>query len=191
MSVPSEQFGQEWSHDLRVEAGKCSSCGNTATDVCHSCERAITAVRAARFDYIHANRVKYAYDFDFKEKFDDMLHTLNKDGSTGLGQFQNYKDIGSALGWDGFCFTNQTNVQVLRHIVLGRIKALLNGEETHPEDIKVFIKQEPHKAAKLQQGRYRLIAAMSLEDQMVDRLLFYDWTREMDDYLNVNSKVGW
>lgn len=32
---------------------------------------------------------------------------------------------------------------------------------------------------------------MSLEDQMVDRLLFYDWTREMDDYLNVNSKVGW
>jgi len=60
-----------------------------------------------------------------------------------------------------------------------------------PADIKVFVKCEPHSEAKIKAQRYRLISCLSLEDQMVDRLLFYDWTREQENYLDVSSKVGW
>lgn len=40
------------------------------------------------------------------------------------------------------------------------------------DDLKVFVKQEPHKISKLEEGRLRLICAVSLVDTMVDRILF-------------------
>nr|QXV86418.1 RNA-dependent RNA polymerase [Barnaviridae sp.] len=38
--------------------------------------------------------------------------------------------------------------------------------------IRVFVKQEPHKQAKLELGRYRLISGLALDDQILDRALF-------------------
>lgn len=42
---------------------------------------------------------------------------------------------------------------------------------------------------KIEQGRERLIFILSLEDQMVDRMLFQTWVEEKPD--EVTSKVGW
>lgn len=59
-----------------------------------------------------------------------------------------------------------------------------------PDDLRVFIKDEPHKVAKIREGRLRLIMVMSLEDQMVDRLLMGTWAEE-EKYWKVPGKTGW
>ncbi|QKN22680.1 RNA-dependent RNA polymerase [Erysiphe necator associated luteo-like virus 1] len=55
-------------------------------------------------------------------------------------------------------------------MVSNRLKDL----ETKPVSgrIKVFVKQEEHKTSKVEEGRYRLISAVSLIDTLVDRMLF-------------------
>lgn len=61
-----------------------------------------------------------------------------------------------------------------------------------PADIKMFVKDEPHKQGKIAAGRHRLISCLAFEDQMVDRILFYAWQRsEVDDYSACASKAGW
>lgn len=60
------------------------------------------------------------------------------------------------------------------------------------DNIKLFIKDEPHKLSKAEIGRWRLISAQSLVDQMVDRVLFYSWVQtEIVDHFSVTSKGGW
>lgn len=60
------------------------------------------------------------------------------------------------------------------------------------DDIKLFIKDEPHKLGKLEEGRERLISCLSLEDQMVDRILFWPWQEvERRHVMEVTSKTGW
>nr|QIJ70118.1 RNA-dependent RNA polymerase [Jeffords solemo-like virus] len=76
------------------------------------------------------------------------------------------------LGFDGVSFDPE-RVYVLRHYVLKRFIDLLDGEKS-ADPIKVFIKQEPHKRQKLDEGRLRLISAVSIVDTMVDRMLFCD-----------------
>uniref|UniRef100_A0AAT9JQ75 RNA-dependent RNA polymerase n=1 Tax=Zootermopsis nevadensis sobeli-like virus 1 TaxID=3133522 RepID=A0AAT9JQ75_9VIRU len=61
-----------------------------------------------------------------------------------------------------------------------------------PDDLKVFIKREPLKLSKLEDGRYRLIMVMSLEDQMVDRVLFSGFSDiEKFRCLSIPGKSGW
>lgn len=60
------------------------------------------------------------------------------------------------------------------------------------DPIKVFIKQEPHKEAKIAEKRFRLILAVSMVDTMIDRILF-GWFQNglaTKHYL-VPSAIGW
>lgn len=60
------------------------------------------------------------------------------------------------------------------------------------DPIKLFIKQEPHKVSKIQEGRYRLISAISLVDQVVDRVLFGPLTeRVLSTVGQTPCMVGW
>lgn len=72
-----------------------------------------------------------------------------------------------------------------------RFDQLLNGEEV-ADDLKVFVKQEPHKFKKLDEGRLRLISAVSLIDTMVDRILF-GWLgrRVIETAGRTPCLVGW
>lgn len=73
-----------------------------------------------------------------------------------------------------------------------KLQFLATGTGKGPDDIKLFIKDEPTKESKLQIGRYRLIWAFSVEDQIVDRLLFADFFRlEVQHFDEVVSKTGW
>lgn len=65
-------------------------------------------------------------------------------------------------------------VEILKRLVYDR---LVRPDESDP--LNVFIKQEPHKHAKLVEGRYRLIQAVSLVDTMVDRILYGDLCRKV------------
>lgn len=53
------------------------------------------------------------------------------------------------------------------------------------------MKQEPHKRAKLDSGRLRLIMVMSLEDQVVDRILMSTWSEAEKDFFSIPGKTGW
>lgn len=60
------------------------------------------------------------------------------------------------------------------------------------DPIRCFIKAEPHKLKKLDKGAYRLIASVSVVDQIIDSMLF----GELNDlivgrYMDTPIKVGW
>lgn len=118
------------------------------------------------------------------------MRELEPKSSCGTGYFSRYKTIGEALGWNGFSFDDQL-VEELWAMVIARLKMLEDGQLT-ADNIKVFVKQEPHKLAKLEEGRLRLISAVSLTDAMVDRILFGWLTKAaLADTLSTPSAVGW
>lgn len=80
--------------------------------------------------------------------------------------------LGEILGYDGEAFDPE-RVSILRMYVLGRVKSLL-ADDVDSDPIKLFVKQEPHKISKLEEGRLRLISAVSIVDTMVDRMLFQE-----------------
>lgn len=126
--------------------------------------------------------------------------TLNFKGSTGLGAYSGYQTIGDALGWDGFRITDRSNWESLKQQVTARLEALSRGGcgcgerncPACPDDIKFFIKLEPHKPEKIVANRYRLISCLSLVDQMVDRILFSSW-KDVDAacVMQRAGKSGW
>ncbi|APG75749.1 hypothetical protein 2 [Shuangao insect virus 9] len=68
----------------------------------------------------------------------------------------------------------------------------LEAGDLQADHIRVFVKPEPHKQAKLEEGRLRLISAVSLVDTCVDRILF-TWCLEaaLDNFLTTPSMIGW
>nr|WBK56464.1 P1-P2 fusion protein [Wheat leaf yellowing-associated virus] len=59
------------------------------------------------------------------------------------------------------------------------------------DPIRLFIKGEPHKQSKLDEGRYRLIMSVSLVDQLVARVLFQNQNkREISLWREIPSKPG-
>lgn len=74
------------------------------------------------------------------------------------------------MGYDGLRF-NPERVDLFRMAVTDRLRVLVSGG-LEADDIKLFVKQEPHSAKKLLEGRYRLISAVSMVDTMIDRMLF-------------------
>lgn len=114
-------------------------------------------------------------DPDFSQwitsRFDSVLKDLRNDSSVGLGAMRRLgSSVGEALGFDGVCYDPQ-RLQYLRRVVEAKISKILRGEK-HADPINVFVKPEPHKTAKLEEGRVRLIMAVSLEDSLIDRMLY-------------------
>lgn len=97
---------------------------------------------------------------------------------------------GQIFGWDGLAF-DPDRVSLVRSHVKLRFDELLEGKEMS-DDIKVFIKQEPHKQAKIEKGDYRLISAVSLIDTLIDRILFAWLARaQLDNVGHTPCMVGW
>lgn len=68
---------------------------------------------------------------------------------------------------------------------------VLSGEDV-VNPLQVFIKPEPHKLAKLEEGRLRIISAVSFEDTMVDRLLFHYFAiKVLSTAAQTPSMIGW
>lgn len=59
------------------------------------------------------------------------------------------------------------------------------------DPIRLFVKPEPHKIEKIQQKRFRLIASVSLADQLVARLLFQEQNeKQLANCWEIPSKPG-
>nr|QPZ88397.1 RNA-dependent RNA polymerase [Soybean thrips sobemo-like virus 3] len=77
------------------------------------------------------------------------------------------------------------------HCALSEIRA---GVErcSCSDTIKLFVKDEPHSERKIAENRFRLIHCLSMEDQVIDRLLFAPWFGvELRDPMSVTQKAGW
>lgn len=59
------------------------------------------------------------------------------------------------------------------------------------DPVRLFVKQEPHTAQKIEQGRFRLISSVSLVDQLVERMLFGPQNNmEIATWFKIPSKPG-
>jgi len=107
------------------------------------------------------------------------------------------------------CILGSTNGKVLEsmggrvaEIVLDRIELLLSTDPstlTRKERIdrglcdpvRVFVKDEPHKQAKLAEGRVRLIMSVSLIDKIIEMLLIRNLCKlEIANWMDIPSKPG-
>lgn len=104
-----------------------------------------------------------------KEVFKTVLRRLDFSSSPGYPYCKRKQTIGEWLGFDGFQF-DPVQVDLLwmdvQRAILGESELIM----------RVFIKQEPHKAAKAVEGRWRLIMAFPLAHQVLWHMLF--------DYMN-------
>uniref|UniRef100_A0AAD2KQ57 P1-P2 fusion protein n=1 Tax=Kalanchoe marnieriana polerovirus TaxID=2885086 RepID=A0AAD2KQ57_9VIRU len=97
---------------------------------------------------------------------------------------------------------DQALLPVLAKLTFFRLQKMLevSFEEMTPEElvthglcdpIRLFVKGEPHKQSKLDEGRYRLIMSVSLVDQLVARVLFQNQNkREIALWRAIPSKPG-
>lgn len=126
----------------------------------------------------------------FEREFEQRIPELNFEASVGYCDLKYYgSTLGQALGWNGI-HCDEQRLLAFKGMVKARIFNLLNEPQSDP--IKVFVKQEPHKRSKLEEGRYRLISAVSAVDCFVDRMLFCKFTDIiMENKTSTPCWAGW
>lgn len=114
----------------------------------------------------------------FSAEFDKALRELDMNSTMGMTSLRNYgSTIGEFLKGNPELGTAcPDRVQTLKAFVWQRL-----NDPTSPDPIRVFVKQEPHKQSKLDEGRLRLISAVSLVDTMTDRIMFSWLSRKLLD----------
>lgn len=110
-------------------------------------------------------------NYDTRERFEEVLHTLNRQATPGIPYDQQAPTIGDWLIYDGFHYD-----QFRRDSLWHDVQKVLAG--TYPITLKTFIKQEPHKMAKIRDQRWRLIICFPLCVQVAWKMLF-DYTNIM------------
>lgn len=133
-------------------------------------------------------------ELDFELAFYDALEDLDPDSTPGYCQFALHgTTIGQIFGYDPDAkdymnptgFTDGVMVEAFKSYVLERMRILSDTDQLIYDPIKVFIKREPHKTRKLQEGRLRLISAVSMVDTMIDRILFrefFAWLKDVKSW---------
>lgn len=92
---------------------------------------------------------------------------------------------------DGRRVYDLVRVSQVRTFVLNRIESLLDGNKDC-DPVYCFVKPEPHKKKKLEEGRVRLISGVSLLDSLIDRMLFQDLTNAMQRKVgDTPIAIGW
>lgn len=105
----------------------------------------------------------------FEIEFPKALLDLDLTSTVGLTSLRLYgSTVGEFLqGSPAEGTASAERIKMLEGYVWQRLS---NPSES--DVIRVFVKPEPHKISKLQEGRFRLISAVSLVDSMCDRIMF-------------------
>nr|QBF54038.1 P1-P2 [Luffa aphid-borne yellows virus] len=132
----------------------------------------------------------------FLEDFKQAVFSLELDAGVGVPYIA--YGIPSHRGW----VEDPALLPVLTRLVFDRLQKMsetsfeqLTAEQLVQQGlcdpIRVFVKGEPHKQSKLDEGRYRLIMSVSLVDQLVARVLFQNQNkREICLWRAIPSKPG-
>nr|QQO81419.1 RNA-dependent RNA polymerase [Soybean thrips sobemo-like virus 9] len=111
----------------------------------------------------------------FEGEFNKAVSEISMDSSPGLCQFSvlgsTNADVFGYDKTDRMPACDPERLQMVKWAVRHRMNQLLL-DNYESDNINVFVKPEPHKNAKLETGRLRLISAVSLVDTMIDRVLF-------------------
>nr|QGA70952.1 RNA-dependent RNA polymerase [Berrek virus] len=119
------------------------------------------------------------------ERFNDMLLYLDNSSSPGYPYLREAPTIGKWLKSDEHGTYDPLQVQRLWYDV----QRVVSGEYEH--FFRAFVKDEPHKKAKAEQKRWRLIIASSLPVQMVWRMLYHEQNAALNKYYkDIPSKHG-
>ncbi|QBF54044.1 P2 [Zucchini aphid-borne yellows virus] len=133
---------------------------------------------------------------DFLEDFKSAVFSLELDAGIGVP----YIGYGRPThrGW----VEDPQLLPVLARLTFIRLQKMLEVSFEHLspvelvqhglcDPIRLFVKGEPHKQSKLDEGRYRLIMSVSLVDQLVARVLFQNQNkREIALWRAIPSKPG-
>lgn len=110
-------------------------------------------------------RWKLEEGWDSRAAFDKVLLDLDKTSSPGYPLLREATTVGQWLRWE-FDRPNATQAERLWCMV----RQVLGG--TYHHIFRAFVKDEPHKKAKADEGRWRLIIASSLPVLVVWRMAF-------------------
>lgn len=134
----------------------------------------------------------------FQKSFQPAVHSLELDAGIGVPYIA--YGLPTHKGW---VKNNERQLlPILAQLTYDRLKKMsqvsfedLTAEELVQkglcDPIRVFVKGEPHKQAKLDEGRYRLIMSVSLVDQLVARVLFQEQNKlEIALWKAIPSKPG-
>lgn len=120
-----------------------------------------------------------------RSHFVRCLEDVDRDSSPGYPLMRRFATNGD-LFWDseGNLISERVEMvwQMVRHQLVTR--------QRHP--IRLFIKHEPHKIAKIRERRFRLIYSVSIVDTMIDRMLLSSLLEQlMLNWMRTPSMVGW
>lgn len=125
----------------------------------------------------------------FEEQFALALQDLDPLSTTGLGPLSLWgADVKTALKRDDVTGEyDPVRVEMLKRFVKMRMQT-----PDQPDPILVFVKPEPHKVAKIEEGRLRLISAVGIIDTMVDRVMFR-WLQQaaLSAVGRTPAMIGW
>ncbi|DAZ87613.2 TPA_asm: P1-P2 fusion protein [Paspalum notatum polerovirus] len=133
---------------------------------------------------------------NFLEDFKQAVFSLELDAGVGV-PFVGY-DRRTHRGW----IEDPELLPVLARMTFDRLHKMSTVKFEHLtaeqlvqqglcDPIRLFVKGEPHKQSKLDEGRYRLIMSVSLLDQLVARVLFQNQNkREIALWRAIPSKPG-
>ncbi|WBK56456.1 P1-P2 fusion protein [Triticum yellow stripe virus] len=113
----------------------------------------------------------------FKEDFIEAVQSLQLDAGVGLPMIA--AGLPTHRGWveDPKLLPVLARLTFDRLLTMSKARLVARSPEQLVREglcdpIRLFVKQEPHKQSKLDEGRYRLIMSVSLVDQLVARVLF-------------------
>lgn len=123
-------------------------------------------------------------DFDQRGSFDKALRRLDMTSSPGIPYLREATTNGKWLKWNGL---EVCSIQADR--LWYDVQQVLQGNwET---ELRVFIKQEPHKLKKVQEGRWRLILASPLCVQVAWQMMFSEaYDKDIDNAYYIPSQQG-
>ncbi|QKI29243.1 hypothetical protein 2 [Gerbera anandria sobemo-like virus] len=126
-----------------------------------------------------------------RDVFDDIIRNkLTMTSSVGYTMGRRYTTIAKALGWNGLTM-DMDKVEDLWQLVSNKVAGFVLNSEIDWAPMRVFIKDELHKPDKWKMGRWRLIMAGDVVDQIIDRWLFQDMNNKIiDQHWNLPLKVG-
>nr|UYL94432.1 MAG: reverse transcriptase-like protein [Aeschynomene indica solemo-like virus 1] len=130
-----------------------------------------------------------------RSEFMDCVRKLKSQAGSGVpyASFMSRKTNGNWV-------YSQASCDELWETVRARLFRLLDGHFLDPvqavqeglvDPIRLFVKSEPHKMEKISNKRFRLIASVSIVDQMVARMLFREQNEEeLLQHMAIPSKPG-
>lgn len=125
-------------------------------------------------------------DFFTRTHFERVLRHIDLRSSPGLPLCYSFKTNGEFLQPNDLGEFDPTRVELLWNLVQDWVRG------GSPNPMRVFIKKEPHKLAKLEEGRLRLIMSISLTEQIIDHMLFGTQNeKEVELFDQIPCAPGW